>query len=107
MKVIMSTNPTGVNEIWDTTPDEFSLSQNYPNPFNPNTKIKFTIKEKGLVNSKVYDILGREISTLVNDVKSQGLYDVDFNAAGLSSGIYFYSLQSGSNVESKKMILIK
>ena len=107
MKVIMSTNPTGVNEIGSNTPDEFSLSQNYPNPFNPNTKIKFTIKEKGLVTLKVYDILGKEISTLVNDVKSQGLYDVDFNAAGLSSGIYFYSLQSGSNVESKKMILIK
>jgi len=85
----------------------FSLSQNYPNPFNPATIIKYSIAEPGLVSLKVYDVLGREVANLVNDFKSAGSYDITFNASGLASGVYMYKIESGSFVESKKMILIK
>jgi photosystem II stability/assembly factor-like uncharacterized protein len=98
----------------------YSLEQNYPNPFNPSTKIKFTIptppsssplskgrNEVGFVTLKVYDVLGNEIATLVNEYKPAGRYETDFNADGLTSGIYFYKLQAGSFVETKKMILIR
>jgi hypothetical protein len=98
-------------------PNYFSLLQNYPNPFNPSTKIKFTIPlsdnpllggaRGGLVTLKVYDILGNEIATLVNEEKPEGEYEVEFNATELPSGIYFYKLQAGSFSETKKMILLK
>jgi Secretion system C-terminal sorting domain len=96
----------------DLIPEEFSLSQNYPNPFNPTTTIKFTIPSVGTqramsVQLKVYDILGNEITTLVNEEKSPGIYEVEFDAAGLPSGIYFYQLHAGSFVQTKKMILLK
>jgi len=92
---------------------KFSLSQNYPNPFNPSTTIKYSIPRSTEFNSvaqttlKIYDILGREVATLVNKQQQAGNYEVNFNANNLSSGIYFYKLQSGSFVESKKMILLK
>jgi hypothetical protein len=96
-------------------PSEFSLEQNYPNPFNPTTKIKYNIpnviangaKQSQFVILKVYDIIGNEIATLVNEEKIAGNYEVDFNGAGLPSGIYFYQLKAGSFVETKKMILLK
>ena len=88
-------------------PLTFQLKQNYPNPFNPTTQIKFSIKESGLVSLKVFDILGTEVATLVNNEYPVGSYTVDFNAAGLASGIYFYKIQSGNFVETKKMILMK
>jgi len=98
-------------------PTGFELYQNYPNPFNPSTKIKFTIPSMGnpllggarggLVTLKVYDVLGNEIATLVNEEKPAGNYEVNFEAKGLSSGIYFYELQSGGFIETKKMILMK
>ncbi|WP_337873519.1 T9SS type A sorting domain-containing protein [Ignavibacterium sp.] len=95
----------------DFTPKEFVLYQNYPNPFNPTTKIKYTIPDVGsglaLTLLKVYDILGNEVVTLVNDYKPAGSYEVEFNASNLSSGIYFYKLQAGSLVGTRKMILIK
>ena len=94
----------------------YILSQNYPNPFNPSTKIKYTIAKSpllggdgrgGFVTLKVYDILGSEIKTLVNKTQNAGSYEVDFDASGLSSGIYFYKLQSGSFTETKKMLLLR
>ena len=86
---------------------DFMLNQNYPNPFNPSTQIKYSIKEAGLVQLKVYDILGKEVANLVNENIEAGFYSVNFNASQLSSGIYFYKLQSGTFVSSKKMLLIK
>lgn len=88
---------------------EYKLEQNHPNPFNPSTKIKYSIKEPGLVTLKVYDLLGREIATLVNEPKQAGEYEVEFNADsyGLSSGVYLYQLTSGSFISIKKFVLIK
>ena len=87
--------------------DNFSLEQNYPNPFNPVTTINYTIAAKELVSIKVYDVLGNEIATLVNEEKPAGNYSVNFNASKLSSGVYFYRMQAGGFVETKKLILMK
>ena len=94
---------------------EFSLEQNYPNPFNPSTKIRYTIpnviasetKQSQFVSLKVYDLLGNEVATLVDEYKSAGNYEVEFSADALTSGIYFYKLQADSFVEAKKMVLMK
>lgn len=86
---------------------DYSLDQNYPNPFNPATKISYSIKEEGLVTLKVYDVLGKEIATLVNENKPEGNYEVDFNASQLPSGMYIYKLQSGGFSDVKKMLLTK
>jgi hypothetical protein len=91
----------------DFNPVEYSLQQNYPNPFNPTTNVSYSIKKDGLVSLKVYDILGTEVATLVNQVKPAGNYSASFDASELPSGIYIYKLQSGKFVESKKMILLK
>ena len=88
-------------------PADYSLSQNYPNPFNPVTSINFAISNREFVTLKVYDVLGNEIATLVNEQKPAGEYDIDFNASSLSSGIYYYQLKAGDYIETKKMILIK
>lgn len=90
-------------------PRQYSLSQNYPNPFNPSTKIKYSLQEPGYVILTVYDMLGREIKTLINEFKNSGEHEVIFNAAGmnLSSGIYLYRIKSGSFVQTKKLMLIK
>lgn len=94
----------------------FKLEQNYPNPFNPTTKIRYAIPSAenplvgaggGFVTLKVYDLLGRDIATLVNEEKPAGIYEVEFNVKNLSSGIYFYKLQTGSFAETKKMILFQ
>ena len=83
------------------------MLQNYPNPFNPSTTIKFQIPNSSFVNLKVYDVLGNEVATLVNEEKPAGTYQLSFDASNLSSGIYFYKLQAGNIVETKKMILLK
>jgi hypothetical protein len=88
-------------------PATFSLEQNYPNPFNPTTSIQYAIGSRQIITLKVYDVLGNEIATLVNEEKPAGEYEVEFNASELTSGIYFYQLKSGSFVETKKMILLK
>jgi hypothetical protein len=88
-------------------PDTYILEQNYPNPFNPMTSISFSLPSSGITNLAVYDIMGREVIVLVNEMKTAGNYSVTFDAANLSSGIYFYTLKSGGFVESKKMLLIK
>ena len=85
----------------------FSLEQNYPNPFNPSTKISYSINEPGFVQMKVYNLLGVEIATLVNEQKNSGSYIVDFKAENLSSGIYFYSLSVNNFTQTRKMILEK
>ena len=88
-------------------PVDFKLEQNYPNPFNPTTKIKYRISDFGFVSLKVYDVLGNEVTTLVNEEKSAGRHEVNLNATNLSSGIYLYRLQANSLIETKKMILMK
>lgn len=91
----------------ENIPLEFSLSQNYPNPFNPSTIIKYAIPTSGFVSLKIFNILGKEVATLVNQQMNAGNYKVEFDAANLSSGIYFYILQSGSFSKTNKMLLIK
>lgn len=85
----------------------FELQQNFPNPFNPTTQIRFSLSEQSQVTLKVYNILGKEITTLVNDVKSAGVHEVSFDGSGLASGVYFYTLQAGKQSQTHKMILIK
>ena len=86
---------------------DYELSQNFPNPFNPSTTIKYSIPQTSKVVIKVFDVLGNEIKTLVNEEKSAGEYEVEFNGAGLPSGIYFYQLKAGEFSKTKKMILLK
>jgi hypothetical protein len=98
--------PTDVTEFTGEIND-YSLSNNFPNPFNPTTNIRFQIADFGFVSLKVYDVLGNEITTLVNEEKPVGSYEVEFNASNLPSGVYFYRLQAGSFNQIKKMILLK
>ena len=99
-------DPTSIEKDIET-PNEYLLFQNYPNPFNPSTKISWQSPVSSHQSLKVYDLLGNEIATLVNESKPAGSYEVEFDASELTSGIYFYELQSGSFIETKKMILIK
>ena len=106
--------PTNV-ESSEPVVSRFYLEQNYPNPFNPSTKIKFTIpnviasetKQSQLVTLKVYDLFGKEVTTLINEEKPAGNYEIIFNAARLTSGVYFYKLQAGDLIQTKKMVLMK
>ncbi len=88
-------------------PEEYKLEQNYPNPFNPTTTIKYSIPKTSFVSLKIYNLIGEEVATLVNEENSIGNYEIEFNATSLPSGIYFYRLQAGSFVETKKMVLLK
>jgi len=97
----------GEINVYLTLPEQFILEQNYPNPFNPSTTIQFRIPNSSFVNLKVYDILGNEVATLVNEEKSTGSYEVNFNSKGLSSGIYFYTISAGNFIETKKMVLMR
>ncbi|MBL0106139.1 MAG: choice-of-anchor D domain-containing protein [Ignavibacteria bacterium] len=97
----------GINNIAGSVPEKFSLSQNYPNPFNPVTNLEFGIAELGFVSLKVFDVLGKEVITLVNEKLSPGVYEAEFDGSSLSSGIYFYKLEAGDFIETKRMILIK
>jgi hypothetical protein len=96
-----------VNVISTIVPDNFSLSQNYPNPFNPETKIKFDVPKASFTKLIIYDLLGREVTTLVNEELKPGTYGVDWDASAFSSGVYFYKIISGDYSETKKMVLIK
>ena len=105
-------NPVPVDETEPALPTKLSLSQNYPNPFNPSTIIQYAVSSRQFVSLKVYDVLGKEIATLVNEEKPAGSYEVEFNSRGLihqtlPSGIYFYQLRAGSFIQTKKMILLK
>ena len=86
---------------------EFTLNQNYPNPFNPSTRITFTIPNSGHTTLKIYNVLGNEVASLLDKDLAQGNYDINFNAADLTSGIYYYTLRTGNLVETKKMMLLK
>ena len=98
---------TGTGNNPAVIPDKFSLSQNYPNPFNPITNIKYQTPINSFVTLKVYNILGKEVATLVNDNKPAGFYTVAFNASSLPSGVYFYKLTAGEFTDVKRMILVK
>jgi len=98
---------TGTGNNPASTPDKFYLSQNYPNPFNPTTNIKYQTPKNSFVTLKVYNILGKEVATLVNDNKPAGFYTVAFNASSLSSGVYFYKISAGEFTDVKRMILVK
>jgi hypothetical protein len=101
-------NVTGVDEnLIDLSPNSFKLYANYPNPFNPSTKIRYAIPVAAFTVLKVYSITGKEVATLINEEKTPGVYEVNFNAANLSSGIYFYKLQAGSFTDVKEMVLMK
>lgn len=89
------------------TPKQFLLSQNYPNPFNPSTNIKFSLPERGLVNLSVFDVLGREVEVLVNEIREAGTYEITFDAKNLTSGIYFYQLMTNFFSKTNKMILAR
>ena len=89
------------------SPVDYALLQNYPNPFNPSTMITFTIQADLFVTLKVFNILGSEITTLVSGELDAGLHEVDFNASGLSSGVYLYKMQAGNIIETRKMILMR
>jgi len=98
----------GINDwLLNNIPDKYRLAQNYPNPFNPTTNIEYSIPEAGLVILKVYDLLGREISTLVNKEQQPGNYNITFDAKGIDSGIYIYTLNGGGKIFSKIMVLVK
>jgi hypothetical protein len=109
------TNPNvGITNISSEVPGSFKLYQNYPNPFNPSTKIKFAVPENGKLNTEngvlkltVYDALGKQVAVLVNEKLQPGTYEVSFDAHNLSSGVYYYSIESGSYKESKSMLMIK
>jgi hypothetical protein len=86
---------------------EFFVSQNYPNPFNPSTAISFALPKASTVELKIFNLLGQEVATLLNEEKTSGIYQVEFDASTLPSGVYFYRLQAGDFVQTKKMILLR
>jgi len=98
---------TAVESEGNGLPDNFSLSQNYPNPFNPSTSIRYAVTDRQFVSLNIYDVTGKKISTIVNEEKGAGNYQVVFNASQYPSGVYFYRLQAGNFVETKKMILLR
>ncbi len=109
-KVYRNTKPnqiTSFNDAMDLELNSFQLYQNYPNPFNPTTNIKYQIPNTTFVTIKVFDILGKEITTLVNEEKVTGIYEIDFDATFLPSGVYFYNLFTESQSISRKMILVR
>ena len=88
-------------------PEQFSLRQNYPNPFNPSTTIRYELPNSSMVRLSAYDILGREVGVLVNERKNAGSYDVKFDGSKLASGVYFYRLQAGDFVQTRKLLLLR
>lgn len=99
--------PAGIIQVSGEIPQEFALGQNYPNPFNPVTNIGLRIADFGFVSVKVYDITGKQVAELVNEDLGPGVYNVDFDAGYLGSGIYFYKIEAGNYTETRKMVLIK
>jgi hypothetical protein len=98
---------TGVENKVNLQPEAFSLEQNYPNPFNPSTTISFSLPLKSFVSLKVYDLIGREVATLISEEMSASIHTKQWNPATMPSGTYFYRLQSGTNTETKKLVLMK
>ena len=106
-EVVSRTEPMNKKSGKEIVSNEYNLDSNYPNPFNPSTKISYSIKNEGLVILKIYDILGKEVATLVNENKPAGNYEIEFNASDLPSGMYIYKIQSGGFTDAKKMLLTK
>lgn len=101
-------NVTGIDEkLIGLNPSEFKLYANFPNPFNPSTKIRYAISETAFTTLRIYSLIGQEISILINEEKSPGIYEIDFNASELTSGTYLCELRTGNFVQTKKMILLK
>jgi len=105
--IFISSIIVGVEDEINYTPTSYELHQNYPNPFNPSTKISWQSPVGSHQTLKIFDILGNEIATLVNEYKPAGKYEVEFNAANLPSGVYFYQLKAGDFISTKKMVLLK
>lgn len=101
------TSKTVKVQISGSRPEEYTLSQNYPNPFNPSTLIKYSIPENGLVRLRIFNSIGAEITTLVNEFKTAGKYEASFNAQNLANGVYYYRLETNNFSSTKKMILLK
>ncbi|MFA6981162.1 MAG: T9SS type A sorting domain-containing protein, partial [Ignavibacteriaceae bacterium] len=99
-------DPNKVEKL-DVIPTVFALAQNYPNPFNPETFIQFSVPQESFVTVKVFNTLGEEVATLLNEAKTAGTYNVSFNAKNLTSGIYFYTIKANDFTSTKKMILMK
>jgi hypothetical protein len=98
---------SNIIEVDVTQPKDYFISQNYPNPFNPSTTIKYAVIEDGLVSLKVFDVLGNEVSSLVDDYQPAGEYDIVFDAGSLSSGVYYYQFKAGNFTSTKKLVLMK
>jgi TctA family transporter len=96
-----------VKNISDLIPTEYSLQQNYPNPFNPSTTIRYSLPQSGQVKLIVYDVLGRQVATLIDEKQNAGVFAITFNAARLTSGVYFYRLNIGTFTQTKKMLMLK
>jgi len=94
-------------EVLVNAPNNFSLNQNYPNPFNPSTSIEFQLPKESFVTLKIYNILGVEIATLLNEQKPAGVHKINFDASGLTSGLYIYKISTGSFEQTRKMMLLK
>jgi hypothetical protein len=105
--IVRMINIVGVSNNKNEIPNVYNLEQNYPNPFNPTTMISFDIPKADNVKLVVYDVLGREVALLVNQFRQAGTYDVQFDGSTLSSGVYFYRLETGSFTQTKKMLLVK
>lgn len=106
MTGIINAQPNSINQI-ESVVNSFELKQNYPNPFNPVTKINFSIPKSGFVKINIYDETGKLIKSIVNETLNQGLYSVDFDGSNLSSGIYFYKMETTDFTDIKKMVLLK
>jgi hypothetical protein len=107
MSILSGGLVTSVDQTSSHIPARFALNQNYPNPFNPATNCQFSIANRQLTILKVYDVLGQEVATLVNEVKQPGTYTVQWDASGVASGVYFYRLQAGGFVQTKKLLLLR
>jgi hypothetical protein len=105
--ICVKSTVSGVQNIFTGIPNVYKLDQNYPNPFNPVTKINFAMPKQGLVTLKVYDMVGREVATLINEVRNAGYYSADFNGMNFASGVYFYKLVANDFIDTKRMVLIK
>jgi len=106
VNLVAAVDPLAIHQI-SSVVHEFALSQNFPNPFNPSTKINFTLPKAEYTYLRIYDILGRDVKTLVNEQLNAGEYQIDFDAKDMASGMYYYRLQAGDNITVKKMVLVK
>jgi hypothetical protein len=104
---IIAISVTGIADDHGSNPKEYSLAQNYPNPFNPSTSIKYNLPGNSFVSLKIYNSIGQEVTSLINSVEPAGSHEVLFNASGMNSGVYFYTLIAGAYIQTRKMLLLK